>query len=259
MNYWHPELEEAPLSRAVLRESEECVRLLLSHALVDVNSRNYGGSTALHRACSSLSHSSASYNILLILCAHPDTDFNAVDDDNWTPVWICCSTNDARSLKYIFACAPAGALQLGIRARRTDRRQTAWEGRKAEDVSFGYGSDVLLAYQGNPRRFRADLRRELGFVKGDIAFAFAFMCATCLYDGYLQVRRRRPRRRAARFFLMISRLPRHLQMIICHRGHASPHQVILSGDTNSALRGMVIAGGASISPLAIPSPGSNCG
>lgn len=104
-----------PLFRAVFSGFPDCVAVLLSHPLVDVNVADSRGETALHH-CASTRPSPLNLRILSLLCAHPGVDFNQVDSNNTTALWVACYGNNFEIARHLLAHAPLGAIDLDIRA-----------------------------------------------------------------------------------------------------------------------------------------------
>jgi len=241
VNYEHWGTSDSPLLRAIAHGFEDCVRLLLAHPLININFQNYHGVTALRRACSYFNFKT-SLVILKLICAHPGVDLNVVDNDNTSPLWNACFRGDLLCVQFLLAHAEFGELRRDVRAKEKrdvfSRLTCNWEGKTALEVSKSPEvREVMASYQSRPRETRRRLRLQLGLLAEDVANLFA--CAVLVSDGYLQLRRAAQRKRAARFFAIISRLPMELQMMMCHRRYRSAKVFVLSGDTEAALNKII--------------------
>lgn len=81
MNNRSKKLGITPLSQAVLNENPEIVKFLIKQSLVDINSKNSDGSTALHVACKG-----GNLVIIQILLKHEFIDPNMRDKNGDTPL-----------------------------------------------------------------------------------------------------------------------------------------------------------------------------
>ena len=221
----------APLYRAVSRGAVQCVRLLLGQPSVDVNIHWFDGSTPLHRAATA-PESAGALEIMKLLCAHPDLNFDPLDYHNISPLWRACIHDNADSVRVLFAMAPVGSLNVNLRAATEDR----WGGKMASEVTWNAETRQLLGhYSRDPAAVRFRLRRghDLGLHLADIAADFATVVLRS--DDYLHVAAGGDDN-TQRYLTIVCLLPMELQMIMCHRRHGSVSQNILAHDTDEALK-----------------------
>jgi len=228
---------ERPLNQAIRRGFEDCVRLLVSHPLVEINYRTPASVASLYRACS---HDRPySLGIVKTLCGHPHIDLNVVDVDNTTPLWIACHMGQTDTVRFLLAHAGVGRLDVTRRANESsngdDPFTNDWEGKTALEVAPNSAiREIMTLYLADPRQTRRALRKELGLSAEDAAADF--VSAVLLCDGYLRLGQKVSGDREARFLSVVSRLPLELQMIICYRRHDSRKDIIITPDVERALQ-----------------------
>jgi len=234
--------KQSPLIRAIVRDSIECVRLLLDAPGVLINFQSHAGSTPLHYCMTRYSPVSP-MEILKLVCEHPGINFNLPDENSQTPLWRGCQVKHLKRVEMLMALAPAGALDLSVTSRTcvTDEPGHAtffhilYEGKSAIQVARDPKiRQLILDYGMDAWETRRGLRTALGLFDENIAADFA--CTVLLCDAHLRLRAPVESRDArCRFFGVIARLPLELQMAVCHRRHGSPGDIICSRDTDAAL------------------------
>ena len=94
---------------------------------------------------------------------------------------------------------------------------------------------LLERFIANPAQIRHEVRAKLGMLDGLAAEVFALTAFLC--DELLQLKPA-SHLAATRFFIMASKLPMELQMILCHRAVGSKKQNILSKDSEAAFKSL---------------------
>jgi len=235
VNFQHPVEPSPPLVQALRREHIRSFRLLLDHPLIDVNATSRNGCRPLH-TCAGKTATSTVLPMMKMLCDRPDLDINALDGDNATPLWLGCFNNNLEFVRFLLAHASVGTLKTEVRAIKQRRSPRTWHDKTALEVAASSEIRLLLgAYGRDPQGTRFTLRkdRSFGFICEDVAADFASVIL--LSDDFLHgaAHRANP---ALRFLLMSARLPIELQMIVCHVRHGSAGQVVLTRDTEYALK-----------------------
>jgi len=126
---------------------------------------------------------------------------------------------------------------LNKKGRSCTALEIASENNKTEVVS------LLERFLANPAQTRHELRAKLGVLDALAAEVFALTVFLC--DDLLQLK---PALGAAltselalRFFVIASKLPMELQMILCHRALGSMKQNILHKDSEAAFKSLAKA------------------
>jgi len=223
------------LSRAINDNSVEEVAALLASQNIDVNWRDpILGWGPLHQSCQ-LGHT----EVVTLLLAHPDIDVNLRTCHGSTPLMWACLCGRTACAKLLLRDArvrvnnpdTTGFTPL-VAAAQTERIDILqWMMASGKELQIGGAGDaidtatrcgqlkvlsLLESFMADPALTRHLIRLHIGYYDEIAAEIFAIVVFCC--DGLVRVVDRGP---AARFLLILRRLPLELQMVVSHRAAGS--------------------------------------
>ena len=229
-----------PLHSSCYNNHPEAVQLLLSHPSIDVNTSDVLGSSTFLLGCSNNNLSSSR---VLLLDHRVDTTL--VDYRDCSPLWWASHNGHLEVIeRFIASGRDLGDLELKGR----DFLDNEFSVR---EIATSFGKTEVLAllerFIADPSRTRFEVRMKLGLQDEMAAELFAATVFLC--DELLQLQptsepgptgdaMTTTTAAAARFFVIASKLPMELQMVLCHRVFHSEKQHILSKDSEAAFRAL---------------------
>jgi len=203
----------------------EIAKLLLSKPNIDVNSRTIKGCTPFSIACEE-----GDRDILKMLLDDPRVDTTLVDYRNRAPIWNASRSRNVEVVEMLIV--------HGISREHVDLKGLHWDDAQytALEIARKLKCDTIVSllkrYVENPVLTRYNLCLKWcmpGELAADMFAMIIFLC-----DGILKLKpnsltnTRRNENGAARFFLLASKLPMELQMILCRRVLGSNKDMILT-------------------------------
>jgi len=200
---------DTPLYIACQEGFEKVVAQLLQHPDIKINKADNEGTTPLYVAAED-----GHVKVIELLVASSKLDINAADLKGCTPLWCAAQNGHIQVAKLLFASRTF----VNTRAKSVAGKQE-WNNKTAmqQAIAFGHLEVVNLIdiYEKNPVILRTRLRAQFGFHERDSAELFAAI--VMLSDGYFKLNGLNndpDHARLLRFFMLMSRLPMELQMII---------------------------------------------
>jgi len=260
-----------PLHVACEEEHLEIIALLLAHPQINVNARSMGGATPF---LSIYSTGAVSSDVVRLLLADPRVDVDLPDHDGFTPVWWIAMSGSYQTLRWLVASGrrfdhqTPGTLRTG---EVLTPLEIAQKEKKFLIVK------LLEGYHWHPEAVTHRVRLDLGIQEAQVAELFAHVVFVC--DEYLTVvpqqqqqqqqqqsppavtvkgqwkergmgvekdkereAVRQEKMKAARFFMLVSRLPMELQMVVCNLAHDSPRLSVLTQESERAFKSLALVG-----------------
>jgi len=157
--------------------------------------------------------------LLLVLLKYYRVDVTLEDNHGRTPLWSASCYGKHEVIESLIA----SGRDLGDVKNKTGKN---WDGKyfTALEAARKYKKtkavSLLERFVANPERTRHELHVKLGMLDEKAAEVFALTVFLC--DDLLQLMpASHPAAAATRFFMITSRLPMELQMILCHRAVGS--------------------------------------
>jgi hypothetical protein len=230
---------EDKLINAVRMKEEEGVRKILEEDKdINVNSKDDGGWTALHWACTN------NYDrIVAMLLAHPDIDVNQKTHSRITPFWLACRkgntlcvrsllkdervlVNEPSNYRYtsLYWAAYFGYLETIKWLIASGREVNLGEpGDEHSDAIGGAEANekpevvsLLEKFRDHQTQTRHEIRIELGWFNEKAAELFSMVIFLC--DGLMELKDRNlSGKKEIRCFNVARKLPMEIQMVLSHR------------------------------------------
>ena len=233
---WNNDNGTTALHRAVAKDHDSIVSILLAHPDIAVNKRANSGSTAWMIACQ---RGSASCACLLL----KDSRVNLVERGNnrRTPFWW--SAYHGRLLIIMQWIASGREMDLGEPGDYYTEALCA-----AETNELWFQRDkirrkrkvaaLLQRFQDDPTETRHRVRVRIGWYNELAAEVFALV--VFVSDGLLQIPQTgKDSTPASRFFRIASRLPLELQAVLCYRLTGLPEEIMPRKESELAFRDLV--------------------
>jgi len=210
----------------------EVVKTLLTHPHINVNQKDKYGQTPLSRACEN-----GKVTAVWVLLKDPRVDVTLDDLNERTPLWHASHNGHHEVIEWLIASGrDLGDIKKKGKSNN-GREFTALEiARRVEKTKV---VDVLESFLTNSTQTRREVRVKHGVLDELAAEVFAltvFQCDDLLsLKPALALTTSNPAA-VFRFFIMASKLPMELQMVLCHRAVGSMRQNILHKDSEAAFK-----------------------
>jgi len=250
LNFRDSELGRAPFYRACGHGRTGVVAHLLTNPRLDPNLVNSEGATPFCIACST-GHT----EVVALLLGDPRINVNQTWSNNGSPLWLAAQDGFLLVVQHMLASgrnidttvvstwnsktAAEQARAMGIREQKASH-----ETEEDFQRSHSNGSaiaDLLDKYDSEPERVRRELRQLPGVRKTFIGHVFALV--VFFTDDFVRTKgspilrwftssktdaQRQLVTNARRFFVICSKLPLELQMVVCCRMYGSGENIVLS-------------------------------
>jgi len=152
-----------------------------------------------------------------LLVKDPRVDITLDDNHGRTPLWHASRSEYCEVVEWLIACGR----DLGdVQSKRGTHFDGEWKDYTALEIAREFSSDevvvLLESFEINPAQTRHEVRVKLGVLDELAAEVFALTVFLC--DDLLQLKPAlgATSELALRFFVIASKLPMELQMILCH-------------------------------------------
>ena len=214
----HPGIDgHAALHGASKHGYVEVVKLLLAHPNININLKDIHGQTPLSIGCQY-----GKVSVVRLLLQDPRVDIRLGDYMGRTPLWLASCNGKHEVVEWFIASGRDLGDVMNKKGKSVQdykdytALEIAREKSKTEVVS------LLERFITNPAQTRHELRVKLGVLDELAAEVFAMTVFLC--DDLLQLKPAplaptpsNPKAAATRFFVIASKLPKELQMILCFR------------------------------------------
>jgi len=213
----------------------EIVMALLAHARINVNARDCEKQTPFLLACWH-----GRMDVVYVMLKDPRVDVTLGDKDGCSPLWNACLEGSKTVVMYLLSSA-RDLGDLDIKGKYCDGNEYS-----TFEVARLYKQTEIVSMLGrfasNPARTRCEIRLKLGMpLEETEIFAFTVF----LSDGLLRLKSVPTpdvvANDATHFFILAMRLPRELQMLLCHRVFGSAKDCVASKDSETAFESLVNA------------------
>ena len=206
----------------------EAVKLLLAHANIEVNLKDWRRQTPFSFGCV-IGHVS----VVEVQLQDPRVDITLDDKDGCSPLWHAALCGGYQVIEWLIS---SGRNLGDIKNKkgknwRDDKNYTALEIARKNESEVG---SLLERYLTNPALTHHELRVKLGVLDEVAAEVFALTVFLC--DDLLRLRPACNLAATSRFFIIASKMPLELQRILCHRAVGSMKQNILHKDSEAAFK-----------------------
>jgi hypothetical protein len=203
----------------------EIVQLLIEHPNILVNLKSTSGATPFLLACQC-----GRTSVVRILIRDPRIDVNLADFGDATPVWWTGYYNYVEVVKVLIASGRFFDLERRGKTSKGTVKHSIFE--VTSHVTRARVESLLGRFIEDPVRTRHAVRWEIDMVEMAAAELFGLVVFIC--DDYLTLTKESSPERT--FFLIATRLPMDLQMLLCNRVHGLTGSIIASKDCEIALR-----------------------
>jgi len=230
VNWANPHLRlSTALHFASISGQVEVVKLLLAHPAINVNVKDRSGTTPLSLVCES-----GNLSCVRLLLKDPRINVTLDDNKGCTPLWKACCFGHREAVEWLIASGKH--LSETHKGSSYDgRHRTALEiARKRKNTEV---VSLLKRFMAKSAQTRHEVRVKLGVLDELAAEVYALTVFLC--DDLLQLKPALPITAftaTTRFFVIASKLPMELQMILCHRAVGSTKQNILHQDSEAAFK-----------------------
>jgi len=208
----------------------EIVKNLLAHPGININAQDRNGVTAISFGCRFGCES-----VIQVLLKDPRVDVTLCDHEGHTPLWWASWKGKQEVIEWLIASGRD--LGVNLKGDHWGQASTALEiarvRRKTDIIS------LLERFMTDSMQTRHEVRVKLGVLDEVAAEVFALIVFHC--DDLLQLipsLASNDSNQLARFFVIASKLPMELQMVLCHRTAGSMKQSILHKDSEAAFKSL---------------------
>jgi len=228
---WTDNEQWTPLHVASLNGHVEVVKLLLAHPNININLKNDEGQTPLSVGCQY-----GRVSVVELLLKDRRVDVTPDDDRGRTPLWWTAYCGCDEVVEWLIASGS----DLGD----IKNKKGKWDGKDFNSLEIARRErntevrSTLERFMANPVLTRHELRVKLGMLDALAAEVFALTVFLC--DDLLQLKPDlgATSELALRFFVIASKLPMELQMILCYFTVGSTKQNILRRDSEAAFKSL---------------------
>jgi len=220
------------LHSAALNNHVEVVKLLLAHPAITVNVQTSEKVTAFYFGCVK-----KHVAVIQVLLQDPRVDVTLGDDCGRTPLWWAAYWGHCELVEWI----TAARRDLGDHVKN---KKGKWVGHEFTALGIARKQNktemmsLLERFMANQVVTRHEIRVKLGLQDELAAEIFALTVFLC--DELLQLTTTNEivAGGATRFFVIASKLPMELQMVLSHRAVGSKKQNILVKDSEAAFKSL---------------------
>jgi len=230
--------EVTPFFMACQNGHKEMVSRLLADPRIDPNKADDKGATPFFVTCQQ-----GHEEVISLLLADPRIDPNKPQNNQSTPLWMTSQNGHLvivqlllasgreidTKMKSTFNNTTAAEQGRAMGWRTTKKADETKEDFQRKKINGPLCADLIDGYEGDPVTVRYRLRRQPGLREYFIGHLFALVIFHS--DNFVVVNERIAHFDTRRFFLITSRLPLEIQMIIGNQIFGSPKDIILSRDS----------------------------
>jgi len=239
---WADDISWTPLHWASRNGRHQVVKLLLAHPAINANIQTTSGQTPLLYCCMN-----GKVSVVPLLLNDPQIDVSLAERSGCTPLWYAAYNGHCEVIEWLIASGrDLGDLNKRGKWDLEGNEYSALE--IARRRNRGEVASLLERFMGNAEQTRHEIRGKLGVLDGQAAECFALIVFLC--DDLLQLKpalqatpsfnpiAAASAAAASRFFIIASKLPMELQMILCRRVVGSMKLSILQRDSEVAFKSL---------------------